>query len=299
MEKAYIILAHKNAAQVMRLINALDDNQSTFFLHVDKKAETRQFKSLCIARPNVVAVKSVNTGWASFGLVEATLRALSAVAKHPKQFNFITLLSGQHYPIKSNHYINQFLSNTRYRIFLEYTSIPNHQRWKPRGGLYRIDKYFLGMKDYQRYTAKALNFLSAHLPFLRRTFPQAMKPYAGSQWFTIDNYTLHYILHTVRCNKAYSAYHRYTFAPDELFFHNLLLNADNQTIRTSITNNNLLYMNWLDTDKAHPDVLTVLNFSQLQDSDALFARKFDLKTDAAILDLIDDNRNMANKAVRL
>ena len=44
MTKAYIILAHKNPAQVNRLIKQLDDKFSEFFLHVDKNANIEGFK---------------------------------------------------------------------------------------------------------------------------------------------------------------------------------------------------------------------------------------------------------------
>ncbi len=297
MEKAYIILAHKNAAQVSRLISALDDQHSTFFLHLDKNADASPFSHLDTSGQKLVMIKSVATKWGGFGLVEATLGAMQTVADHTTHFDFISLISGQHYPIKSNYEIQNFLSQTRHRAFIEYTTIPDHDRWLPRGGLYRIDSYFFGLGLVQRYTAKTLNFLSKKMGFLKRKFPEHMVPYGGSQWWTIDHYSLQYILQFVKNNKDYVRFQQQSFASDETFFHNILLNAEDESIRNGIVNNNLLYMNWPNKRKAHPEVLGSADFGNLVATDALFARKFDMEQDTAILDLVDNHRASRSVAV--
>ena len=290
VSKAYIILAHKNPEQLTRLIDALDDKQSVFFVHLDKRADVALFARLNSYGDKVVMVRQVATGWASFGLVEATLEGMKAVAAYPRHFDFVSLISGQHYPIKSNDHINEFLHRSRHRVFLEYSSLPDYQRWKIRGGLYRIDKYFLGFRRYERLAAKTLNFLSSHISFFGRKFPQTMKPYAGSQWWTIDLPALHYVLNFVNNNPAYAKYHRYTFAPDELFFHNILLNAGDATQQEGITNDNLLYYHWPDVNSGHPDMLQHSHLGDILASPALFARKFDMEQDALVLDKIDESR---------
>ena len=290
MKKAFIILAHKNPVQLQRLVDSLSDGDSTFFIHLDKKTDVSAFRHLAQHNTHIASVKSVATSWADFSLVQATLNGMKAVAEHPFQFDFVSLISGQHYPIKSNEYINDFLKDTSHRSFLEYSEIPNYERWKVRGGLYRLDKYFLGMRYDQRMTAKAMNFIASYTSFLKRSFPAHMTPYAGSQWWTMDNYTLRYVMNFVKNNKPYVDYHKRIFAQDELFFHNIHLNADDDIVLSGITNNNLLYMNWPDLDHAHPELLGVKDADKIVVSDALLARKFDMDFDAAILDIIDENR---------
>lgn len=290
MEKAYIILAHKNPEQVARLLTALDDNHSTFFLHLDKNVDATQFRNINMHRNNLVAVKSIATPWGGFGLVEATLHALKAVTDHRKHFDFISLISGQHYPTQSNSEIQDYLSNTPNRSFMEYTTIPNHERWKPRGGLYRIDSYFFGLSAIQRYKAKTFNFLSKKVGLFKRQFPENMVPYCGSQWWTIDRQSLTYILNFIKKNEAYVSFQKQTFAADELFFHNILLNADNDDIREGVVNDNLLYMNWSNQRKSHPEILGTDDFKNIIGNQFLFARKFDIEQDALILDMIDDHR---------
>lgn len=290
MEKAYIVLAHKNANQVLRLLTALDDGNATFFLHLDKKCDPSIFTKIKEYGDAVVFIEKVDALWGGFSLVQATLHALKAIQNYPKKFEYITLLSGQHYPIKSNAFINDYLRETPYKIFIEYTSIPNYQRWRPRGGMFRIDKYFLGLKVHQRIVAKTLNFLSGKIDFFKRKLPKNMKPYAGSQWWTIDNQAMDYILEFVENNPDYTSFHKRTFAPDELFFHNILLNATDEFLQPGITNNNLLYMNWPDTKKGHPETLQAKDLEQITSSDALFARKFDMEQEPDLLDYVDTIR---------
>ena len=46
MQINYIILTHKSPIQLERLISRLDDQDSTFFVHIDLKTDIEQFKYL-------------------------------------------------------------------------------------------------------------------------------------------------------------------------------------------------------------------------------------------------------------
>ncbi len=285
--KAYIILVHKNPQQVYRLIQKLDDGNAMFFVHIDKKISAAQFEALHPFKNKIKFVQRVKTNWGSYGLVTATLHALKEIKKSAQTFKQVILLSGQDYPVKSNSFIDEFFNQSGYSLFIEYFKIPNHYKWKPRGGLYRIDKYYLGDKHYEKLTAKAINFLSMVIPVLKRKLPGNLVPYAGSQWWIIDMHALNYIIDFVEANPGYVSFHRYTFAADEVFFHTILLNAKDEKLLNSIFNSSKTYVSWKDTSNPHPDVLIEKDFDDLLNTDALFARKFDAATDSKIFDLVD------------
>jgi hypothetical protein len=289
MEKGYIILAHRNPEQLYRLLKRLDDNHATFFIHIDKKVPITYFNRLLEFRDKIHLVDRVVSNWAEFGLVQATINALKAIKETGNSFDRIILLSGQDYPIKNNQYLDTFFSSSTYKVFIESVIIPDFKRWKPGGGMYRINKYFFGLKSYQRYSAKALNFLGIILPFFRRNAPRKYIPYAGSQWWIIDMHALNYILEFIKANKSYYSFHKSTFAPDEVFFHGILLNATDPQLKESISNEHLHFMNWEDTSKGHPETLRKQDFENISQSKALFARKFDPSVDEEVLDWIDRN----------
>jgi hypothetical protein len=287
MDKAYIILAHKNMEQLNRLLARLDDGCSYFFIHIDAKLPDRELSALVFNQEKAQLVDRIFTKWADFSIVEATLKALEAVRASNKEFGSISILSGQDYPIKSNEYISDFLAHSDKRIFMEHFELPNHEKWSPRGGMYRIDKYFFGLKEYELFTSRTFNFLGSIFPGLKRSHPEHLKHYAGSQWWTIDMYALNYILNFVKANPAYTAFHKATFAPDEIFFHTILLNAKDTRIRSGIAGNNKRFIRWKTTSMSHPEFLTRDDLEDMRHSDALFARKFDLEETPEIFNLID------------
>lgn len=287
MKKAYIILAHKNIEQLLRLVKRLDDHFSLFYIHIDKKLNFLDLELLTRLPGRVQIMDRMVTRWAGFSLVEATLKAMRAAKDSQINFHTITLLSGQDYPIKSNDYINKFFQHSEQRIFMEHFKIPNYEKWQPRGGMYRLDKYFFGLKPHQLFSSRAVNLVSRYVPFLRRNQPKNLQPYAGSQWWTIDSYALDYILHFVDQNPGYSKYHRSTFAPDEVFFQTILLNATDERITKSIVNDNKRFARWQTENISHPEFLNAGAFDNIINSPALFARKFDLEQNPEIFELID------------
>ena len=294
--KAYLILAHKNAAQVARLITTLHDNRSLFFVHVDARVPFSEFALLQTLKVPLYWVPRVATAWGSFGLVQATLNGLKLICEAPQLPQYIILLSGQDYPIKSNQHIHAFAAAHQQQTFLEHYALPCAQKWSPGGGLYRVNKYFLGLQWYQKLIAKAMNLGGLLVPPLQRKAYKTMMPYAGSMWWMMNRSTAQYVLAYVAANKSYTAYHRFTFAPDEVFFHMLLLHASDAERGSTIVNSDVRYIQWADKDAAHPQTLTAKHFPAMMAADALFARKFDAAVDGQVLDLIDLNRS-TNKMV--
>src|SRR5690348_9111695 len=98
--KAYVILAHKNAAQLYRLVKTLNDGQSVFYIHIDGRADIEKFKTVRQFGSVIRLLPRLKTGWAEFKLVEAVLNGLAAVRKDNRAFEHVFLLSGQDYPLK-------------------------------------------------------------------------------------------------------------------------------------------------------------------------------------------------------
>lgn len=282
-------MAHKNPDQVYRLVSRLDDGLSAFFIHIDKSVAITPFEKIKEAGKLVQFVERVNSKWGGFGSVQAALNGLKAIKQSENFFDQIFLLSGQDYPIKSNAYINQFLETSPNTTFIEYFPIPNYQKWpgNDRGGLYRVDKYYIGLKKKEMFISKTLNLLSKYFSVLKRKLPDDIKPYAGSQWWSVSMDMLNYILDYDANHPEYRSFHKYTFVPDELYFQMIIANISDKKIAQHIENNNKRFIIWEKVSSAHPNTLRVQDFNTILASDHLFARKFDEHVDAEILNLID------------
>lgn len=290
MKKAYILQAHRYPQQLLRLVSRLNDGHSEFFVHIDKKVDLAPFKILQSFGNLVHWVDRVDSKWGGWGSVQVALNGLQAVRDTGKHFDQVFLLSGQCYPIKSNAYIDDFLRHTPHSLFMDIFPIPNYQKWPggDRGGWYRVDKYYIGLKWYEFLVSKSLNLLSTYLPFLRRKMPKGMKPYTGSAWWSVDMHALNHILDYHTAHPEYRAFHQYTFVSDELYVQMMIGNSTDERIRNGLSTDNKRFYIWEKPDSAHPNTLRLSDFAAIKASGALFARKFDATVDADILDRIDE-----------
>ena len=286
MRKAYIVLAHTLPVQLCRLIQRLDDGSSIFYVHIDKASPMAAFGCLSGFGEKVVLVPRENSQWARLGIVQATLNALRSIEGDARGFDRAILLSGQDYPIKSNREIDGFLHASPYRVFMNHWRIPNVDVWRHRGGLARVDKYFFGIGRHQVVAASAANLLARIVPPLRRTMPDGLTPYGGWMWWIFDRAAVRRVLRYVDEHPGYVAYHRHTFAPDEVFFQTLLLNSRDEELIASICNDDMRFV-LREGEASHPRVLGKGDLEALMSSQDLFARKFDARVDARVLDAID------------
>lgn len=290
MIKAYLILAHKYPGQLDRLIEALDDECSFFFVHIDKSSDIEEFEGLKKYGEKLEFLQREKAGWATYGLVQAILHGLQAARDSDHVFSHIILLSGQDYPIKSNEYITKFAEEHADKNFIEYHRLPDHDKWQPHGGLYRVNKYFMGFTAWQKLCSRSLNFLGGQLSFLQRKMYENMVPYAGSMWWILNMSAVDYILDFIKEHPGYIAFHQYTFAVDEVFFHTILLNARDKEFTRNIVNSNMRFIKWKDHTSSHPELISEESLPELEHSDALFARKFEERKNIDILDKIDRHR---------
>lgn len=124
-----------------------------------------------------------------------------------------------------------------------------------------------------------------------------MKPFIGQTWWNMDRYALNYILDYVEKHPEYINFHRNTFVADELFVQMIIANSQDEKLLKSIENTEKRFTIWEKADSAHPKILDKNDLEAIMASDDLFARKFDDKVDAEILDLIDSKilfHEMAN-----
>src|SRR6478735_10646508 len=110
MKIAHLILAHSQPDQLSRLINRLSSKDADCFIHIDAKANLENFKKITQIPNAFVLNKRVNITWGSYSIVQATLDGLSSIIASNKNYDYINLLSGQDYPLKSILEIGQYLS---------------------------------------------------------------------------------------------------------------------------------------------------------------------------------------------
>lgn len=276
MRIAYFIQVHNQPEQLFKLIERLNQTNVDFYVHVDKKSDINSFLKEFVAKKISFIKKRVNVHWGGYSQVQATINGLQEIIESGIEYDYITFLSGQDYPLKSNEKIVNFFSENPKKAFMEFYSIQNS--WKeaiPRLNKYHFTDYrFWGSVQIERL----LNFV---LPL--RELPSNLIFVGRSSWFTITNEHVKYILQYLNANKAFVNYLKFTWGCDEFIFQTILYNSP---FKDQMVNDNLRYVDW-SLGGARPKNLTVADFDKLVSSNKLFARKFSRKIDAEIIDLLD------------
>lgn len=262
MRITYVILAHQNPRQLLRLINTLYMDGVKFVIHVDSRADLQSFKSILNSSDQKYVhfiSKRCATSWGSYEIVQATLNCFQYVRRRIPETNRVVVLSGQDYPIKNNKYILSYLSSNPNAIFIQYFKLP-HAKWKEGG--------------------------KPRFPYFEE-ISRSITIYAGSQWMSFPISTIHLIFAFLKVNPDFISYFQAVKIPDESFFQTLLLNCGEDMILQNLVNKSLHLIKW-DPPFRHPRILSEMDLNVIKRSKALFARKFDsLQNSTSILDKIE------------
>lgn len=295
-----------------RLMEKLVAPQSNFYIHIDRDVDICPFKKELGHYGNVFFLcgdQRISAVWADFGMVEATINCMRQVIAHQRT-GYCVLISGQDYPIRDACYRNEFLSKQYGMNFIQ--GHPILPTGCPEHGSRRINRYkvnlsktrndllvFPSVYDREFYGKPTIrSFLTlvkrknikACLELIpktlqKRRFPAYLQPWSGSQWWALPIETICLIENFIREHPDYLDYHKYTFAPDEIFFQSIIFSL----ISSDLIQEEITYVNWSHNASA-PLLLQEANFEEIicqRGHSKLFARKFDIDIDSRILDLID------------
>lgn len=169
----YLILVHENPQQIERLINALNDEKSVFYLHLDSKSDLSEFMYLADRKNVKIISERVDCIWADFSLVLATM-SLIKEALNNHSSGMCVLLSGSDYPIKSLSNIQSYLDKNYNKILIALEEAENiWESFTLRTDYYKIN---LSSKRGDFLLLKGLNLRSLkHLLLRNISFKQFLK----------------------------------------------------------------------------------------------------------------------------
>jgi len=312
MKKAILILAHNNFKQLNRLIKSLQHKDIDIYVQIDKKAKDFNAEILKDAGDAVVIEKRVSATLDNWTLVRATMNLIDAAYQSEKNYGYYLLLSGADYPIKSTARINEFLDSNYPAPLIDCTPIDKTNWVWPKFNHFR----WIEINDWINSYVK-VGILKKMLKVPVRLSERLMdvlgkRPYknlnislfGGSAWWALPDRIIKYIREQYYSNSEVIRTFSHTITPEETFFQTMIMNSPYKSeVAVNPINqqkqNCLTYAHFTDDytgDGAqpfngHPYILTVDNYDMLKEMDErLFARKFDVRVDSAILDMIDKDR---------
>ena len=275
MKLAYIIQAHKGFKQLKLLIDVLSI-ESDIYIHIDLKNQElyQQLRSHYQSKINIFIISErVSVNWSGFSQIEATLKLLEKTQN--KNYDYISLLSGQDFPIKSYSEIINFLEKKPTREFVHIAKDYKNYEW-------RILRYspWSENPNIRKFPLNKINSISIKLQNLFHIQKQFFKEediYMGSSWFTLTDNAVKYLLNNIN-NELIEGYKK-TTCSDEHFIQTILMNSE---FKDRVVGDNLTYIDWSEGNP-NPKILTIDDLQKLKTSSKLFARKFDLDIDKEII----------------
>ena len=288
---AFLILAHKSPSLIRRIMKVLESDNHYFFLHVDKKTPNIEDfkKAVSDIRNTTVLEKRISVFHAGISTTEAELALFEAVRKSRIDFDYLHLISGQDYPLRSNEQFDEFFEhNTTSYVYIDDKTLRNSM----------AKNYDRSANEYHfNHTNKKYVqiYEKLHLGRLLRLFyrRKTIDGYVGGwQWFSWNKKVFNFIMDYLQSHPDYLQRFDHTASPDEHIFVTLINNhLDELDVAPE---DPLRYISWHPhrpiNDSYRPFILEEVDYPFIIDSRAFFCRKIDERLSASLLDKIDAQR---------
>ncbi len=287
---ACLILVHTQPAQVRTLLSLLDDPRNDIYVHIDRKAPFgAEALDGCCVRSTVHFIEPrISIHWGGSNMMLATLALLRAATATPHAYYH--LFSGQDLPIKDQDTIHAFFAAHAGQEFLQFwPSDPSETG--------RATNFCLFPESAGVLPAKIANKLVRGV----------MKPFDGinrdldlrlsSSWFSITDACARYVVSREAWLKKRFVH---TMMPDEVFIGTVIwdspfrerifddsIHLEREEDKRTLLAGNLRLIDWARGSTLHPWVFREEDWDLLVGSPCLWARKFDRRVDARIIERLE------------
>lgn len=277
---AYLIIAHDQEKLLCPLLRLLDDSRNDIYVHIDKKSEniSQNLLRSNVHHSRIFFTQRINVKWGAYSQIKCELILLTEAVRNGP-YEYYHLLSGADLPIKTQHEIHAFFDVHRGTEFIQFQR-PVISEKKKR----RVQYYYVLQQLLQRKAGISAKFQEGtvrmqHVMGINRIRNSNLIFQMGSNWFSITEDCAEYILtQTDLIAKIF----KNTKCCDELFIQTIVFNSKfkdqlyDQTYTDSLIGNERLIF-WR---SGAPRDINIGDFQMIEESECLFARKFNSKTDA-------------------
>lgn len=283
MKHAILVTAYKNPQQLNELADFFNEDYS-FYIHIDKKSRIADSDiKILESKPAVKLVsREYSVNWGSVDHLKAIL-LLSKECANDKDIDYVHLITGQDFPVKSPQQISDYLKENYGTEYLSARPLPI-KTWIE-GGLNRVIYYnpyeIFNAKSWQRLFIKAFVQMQKIVGYKRKLPSELNSLYGGSTYWTLTLPAVEYYLSFLDKHPNVLETYKYTFCAEEILLHSILMNSP---FKEKVAKKNLRFMLWENRDGIYPANLDERDFEDIISSDAFFARKFEYPVSGKLRD---------------
>lgn len=239
--------------------------------------------------------------WGDYSHIEASLAAFDWLLREV-EFDWLVVLSGQDYPVRPLGELERHLADTGFDGFIEGSEVPapspaarvlgrgldafdsryyfRYVTLRPPGYVIRLLR---AAWPAQLVRAVPSGEVRVGLPRASVAFTDRVRCRRGAEWYTLSRRCVEVLVSAPEAHPKLTRQYRHTLLPVESFAHTILYG----TPGLRLSGDYMRFTSW-QPNAPHPDVLTIGDLDRIAASGAFFARKFDERTDAAVLDALDE-----------
>ena len=280
---AYLIMAHRQFAQLNKLLGLLDDERNDIYLHVDARAQdfSPETCRTHVKKAGFFIVAPMKVNWGAFSVVKAELILLAAAAARGP-YAYYHLLSGADLPLKNQDEIHSFFNQNAGWEFIHFCTPAFDKRQRSRLSLYHL---FPAGSLAERVSLKIQQRAGVD-----RTKKNPYPLRFGGAWFSITDDLVKYVLDR---QDDIERYFSKGSCADEAFVQSIVAVspfASRLYGRDKIDDYRscMRLIEWSrpGAQPGSPYVFRMSDAAQLKSSDRMFARKFDESIDRDIVDYV-------------
>lgn len=304
MKVCYFLQTHKNPEQIYRLVRTIKKSSPTSQILIGHDFTSSDLDITPLQALSDVHLLKIEFRplRGDFSLIQPYLNAINWLHESNSDFEWLVYLSGQDYPTQSLSKIDDFLSQTEYdgfithwnvfseecpwdnekvfkRYFCKYWRIPGRYTYNL---LLKIQKLWF-IKKFTPFQFYLTYGSLVGVPNKFTPFNDKFICYGGRQWHTLSRKCVEYIRQFVNNRPEIVNFYQKTVCSDESFIQTILVNSHLFKLCSDDKRFIEIAKNW----GGHPLILTKQDYATLTNGNYYFARKFDPKQDAEILDMLD------------
>ena len=263
----------------------LDDDRNDIFLHIDKRVEhlDKDCYLALVKHSDLHFTKRMAVYWGHSSQVDCELLLLGECLKYGP-YQYVHLLSGVDLPIKTQDEIHRFFDEHPNTQFLQIGWTDRH--------LYRLEKYHFFLKHthaperIKGLVNKTVNAVTAKLRINRLKKYGDMEIVKTANWFSITGECAEYVYSKRRFIRRLT---RFTVCADEMFLGTVIRSSPfwSQVYNPEPSwDGHMRYIDRIRNVGSSPHTFTIDDKELIDNSEMLFARKFDSNVDSVIVDYV-------------
>lgn len=284
MKIAFLILCHKNEIQIKMLVKQLNNEYTDIYVHIDSKFG----KIERLSQENIILLDNcerVDVKWSSFSMVTATLNLINKCLSSGKKYDYVFLVSGQDFPLKSNMQILEYLKSNNGCNYIEIKNHnENYQSVFPKRNELYYPQWMINTSFFAKVIRKMYILLTGGRSYTYRLFKRknttGLDFEYGSQWWCLQGQVLEWMMNYINNHPEYPTFFKNALTPDECFFQTLFINSPFANTRKD----KLMWLQWAGN---HPRLIVEDDIDSLiKNNSVLFARKFDMSVNSRPIEML-------------